>query len=155
MYRAFSLTWAASKQIYWNKKSVNIRKEFNSHRIDLEHQNGRSDVIWKRLIHGFIQSRFCRRRWPFNVVLNIEFADEISNDDSNESYWAVILTFPSEWKSKMWPFNWVTLLLSRSYWAVREQYLFPVVLFIICSRYCLWCCSGWNSKVLPSNSNKR
>ena len=83
------------------RESVNIRKEFNSHRIDLEHQqgrhfivlehqNGRSYVIWKRSIHGFIRSRFCRRRWPCNVVLNIESANEISNDDSNESYWAVL-----------------------------------------------------------------
>ena len=31
----FSLTWPASMQIYWNKKSVYIRKEFNSHRTGL------------------------------------------------------------------------------------------------------------------------
>ena len=36
LYRAFSLTWPASMQIYQiygNKESVYIRKEFNSHRI--------------------------------------------------------------------------------------------------------------------------
>ena len=38
---AFSLTWPASMQIYWNK-----RKE----RICLEHQYGRRDVMWKRSI---------------------------------------------------------------------------------------------------------
>ena len=35
-YRAFSLTWAASKQIFWKKESVYIRKEFNSHSIGLD-----------------------------------------------------------------------------------------------------------------------
>ena len=30
------------------KESVYIRKEFNSHRIGLEHQYGRRDVMWKR-----------------------------------------------------------------------------------------------------------
>ena len=59
-YKVFSLTWPASMQIYWNKESVCIRKEFNSHRIGLEHQHGRRfiflghqyghrdhDVMWK------------------------------------------------------------------------------------------------------------
>ena len=32
-------------QIYWDKKAVYIRKEFNSHRIGLEHQYGRRDVM--------------------------------------------------------------------------------------------------------------
>ena len=60
-YRAFSLTWPASMQIYWNKKSVCIRKKFNSHRICLGHQHGRRfivlghqygrrDVMWKHSI---------------------------------------------------------------------------------------------------------
>ena len=39
-YRAFSLTWPASMQIYWGKKeSVYIGKEFKSHWIGLEHQH--------------------------------------------------------------------------------------------------------------------
>ena len=37
LYRAFSLTWPASMQIYGNKDSVYIRKEFNSRRTGLEH----------------------------------------------------------------------------------------------------------------------
>ena len=32
------------------QKSVNIKREFNSHGIGLEHQNGRCDVKWKRSI---------------------------------------------------------------------------------------------------------
>ena len=44
-YRAFSLTWPASMQIYWNKKSVCIRKKFNSHRICLGHQHGRRFIV--------------------------------------------------------------------------------------------------------------
>ena len=44
---AFSLTWPASMQIYWNKRKS---QEFNSHRICLEHQYGRRDVMWKRSI---------------------------------------------------------------------------------------------------------
>ena len=44
---AFSLTWPASMQIYWNKRKS---QEFNSHRICLEHQYGRRDVMRKRSI---------------------------------------------------------------------------------------------------------
>ena len=39
-YRAYSLTCPAAMQIYWNK-----RKEFNSHRICLEHQHGRRLIV--------------------------------------------------------------------------------------------------------------
>ena len=58
----FSLTWPASMQIYWNKKkSVYIRKEFNSQRTGLGHKHsrrfivlghkyGRRDVMWKHNI---------------------------------------------------------------------------------------------------------
>ena len=63
--KAFSLTWPASMQIYWNERSVYIRKEFNSLRICsvhqhgrrfivLEHQYGRRDVMWKRSIGSTI-----------------------------------------------------------------------------------------------------
>ena len=34
------------------KESVYIRKEFNSHRIGLEHQHGRRDVMWQRSMYG-------------------------------------------------------------------------------------------------------
>ena len=44
-YRVFSLTWPASMQIYWNKRSVCIRKEFNSQRIGLGHQHGRRFIV--------------------------------------------------------------------------------------------------------------
>ena len=33
-------------QIYWNKRSVCIRKEFNSQRIGLGHQHGRRFIVW-------------------------------------------------------------------------------------------------------------
>ena len=48
LYRAFSLTWPASMQIYQiygNKESVYIGKEFNSHRIGLGHQHGRRFIV--------------------------------------------------------------------------------------------------------------
>ena len=44
----FQLTWPASMQIYQiygNKESVYIRKEFNSHRIGLGHQHGRRFIV--------------------------------------------------------------------------------------------------------------
>ena len=61
VYSVFSLTWPASMQIYWNKKRVYIRKEFNSLRtglgrkhgrrfIVLGHKFGRRDVMWKHTI---------------------------------------------------------------------------------------------------------
>ena len=69
--RAFSLTWAASTQIHWNKlkESVCIRKEFNSHGtvlghqhgrrcIVLGHQYGRRDVMWKHSIQISVSIRF-------------------------------------------------------------------------------------------------
>ena len=43
--RAFSLTWSASMQIYWKKESVCLRKEFNSHKTGLEHQDGRRFIV--------------------------------------------------------------------------------------------------------------
>ena len=49
-YRAFSITWPASMQIYGTKESVYIGKGINPHRIGLEHQYGRRDVMWKRSI---------------------------------------------------------------------------------------------------------
>ena len=62
-YRAFSLAWLTSMQIFGTKGSVCIRKEFNSHRIGLGHQHGRRfivlrhqygrrDVMWKHSING-------------------------------------------------------------------------------------------------------
>ena len=47
-YRVFSLTWPASMQIFGTKESVYIRKEFNSHGIDLIHQHGRRFVVLER-----------------------------------------------------------------------------------------------------------
>ena len=60
-YRAFSLTWTASMQIYGNKrkclhkKRVQLLEDWfgNQHGrrfIVLEHQYGRRDVMWKRSI---------------------------------------------------------------------------------------------------------
>ena len=43
--RAFSLTWLASMQIYWNKRKPSIRKELDSPRIGLEHQHGRRYIV--------------------------------------------------------------------------------------------------------------
>ena len=43
-YRALSLTWPASMQIYWNKRKR--WKEFHSHRIGLGHQHGRRFIVW-------------------------------------------------------------------------------------------------------------
>ena len=43
--RAISITWSASMQIYWNKRSVYIRKEFDSHGTGLEHQHGRRFIV--------------------------------------------------------------------------------------------------------------
>ena len=38
--RAFSLIWLASMLIYWNKRKFYVRKEFNSRRVVLVHQDG-------------------------------------------------------------------------------------------------------------------
>ena len=42
-YREFSLLWPASMQIHCKKK-----KEFNSHRIGLEHQHRRRFIVLER-----------------------------------------------------------------------------------------------------------
>ena len=44
-FRAFSLTWPASMLIYGTKESFYIRKEFNPHRIGLEHQHDRRFIV--------------------------------------------------------------------------------------------------------------
>ena len=60
-YRAFSLTWPADMQIYWNKrkplhmKRIQLPQDVLVHQhgcrfIVLEHQYGRRDVMWKRSI---------------------------------------------------------------------------------------------------------
>ena len=55
---AFSLTWPTSMQMYWNKrKRLHKKKEFNVHRIGLEHQYGRRDVMWKHSI-AMLVARF-------------------------------------------------------------------------------------------------
>ena len=51
-YEAFSLTWPTFMQICENKKSFYIRKESNSHRICLEHQYGRRDVMRRSILSG-------------------------------------------------------------------------------------------------------
>ena len=51
-YRAFSLTWPASLQIYWNKESVYIKKDCNSHRIVSELQHGRRFIV--------LELQYCR-----------------------------------------------------------------------------------------------
>ena len=45
-YRAFSLTWPVSMQIYcYKRKRVFIKKEFNSHRIGLGDQYGHHFIV--------------------------------------------------------------------------------------------------------------
>ena len=45
-WSVFTHALAASMQIYWNKrKRLHKKKEFNVHRIGLEHQYGRRDVM--------------------------------------------------------------------------------------------------------------
>ena len=44
--------WPASMLIYWNNESFCIRKEFNSHRISLEHQHGHRFVVMERQYGG-------------------------------------------------------------------------------------------------------
>ena len=52
---AFSLTWPASMQIYWNKRKS---QEFNSHRICLEHQYGRVTSCESALLrsHSYVMN---------------------------------------------------------------------------------------------------
>ena len=49
LYRAFWLTWAASMDIFWNKRK-RLHKKFNSRWIVLEHQYGCREDMWKRSI---------------------------------------------------------------------------------------------------------
>ena len=56
-------------QIYWNKKSVYIRKEFNPHMIGLEHQYGCCDVMWKHLLDKESYKGIGNVTWCFIFVL--------------------------------------------------------------------------------------
>ena len=64
-YREFSLTWPASMQIFGTKEGAYIGKGINSHRIGLEHQYGRRDVMWKRSIQvrASSQTKGLERVW--------------------------------------------------------------------------------------------
>ena len=46
-YRAFSLTWLAAIQIYWNKRKFLQKKKVGStpHRTGLGHQHGRRFIV--------------------------------------------------------------------------------------------------------------
>ena len=54
-------------QIYWNKRSVYIRQELNSHRIGLVHQHVRCLVVLQRQ-YGF-HFVMCLRAIPYSGVL--------------------------------------------------------------------------------------
>ena len=51
-YRAFSLTWPASLQIYWNKRKRLHKKDCNSHRIVSELKHGRRFIV--------LELQYCR-----------------------------------------------------------------------------------------------
>ena len=81
-YRAFSLTWPPSMQIYWNKrkglhkKRVKLPKDwfgtttwppFQPRFIVLGHQYGRRDVMWKHPINlSAILNWDCKETWERN-----------------------------------------------------------------------------------------
>ena len=44
--RAFSLTWPAAMQIYWNKRKFLHKKRVNSHRIGLGHNMAAVSLFW-------------------------------------------------------------------------------------------------------------
>ena len=45
-YRAFSLTWLASMQIYWNSRErLNKEKKLNSDRTGMGHQHGGHFIV--------------------------------------------------------------------------------------------------------------
>ena len=74
-YRAFLLTWLASIQIYWGKRKC-VRKEFNSHRIGLGHQQARRFIVL-----GTMKQRatpFLCKRFPFfqKICINAAILSE-------------------------------------------------------------------------------
>ena len=57
LYRSLLVTWSAALQIAWNKRKINMRKQFNSHRVFLVYKHGRWFIvlyhrqnIWSRKI---------------------------------------------------------------------------------------------------------
>ena len=69
-YKAFSLTWLASMQIYWNKRKRLHKKGFNSHMSGLGHQHGRRLIvlngtpIWPPWRHVKTLYKAFSRTWP-------------------------------------------------------------------------------------------
>ena len=60
-HRAFSLTCICMASIYANlleKRKCLYKKRVNSHRIGLEHQHSRRDVMWKRYINPIKQNLY-------------------------------------------------------------------------------------------------
>ena len=58
------------------KESVYIRKEFNSHRISLEHHDGRRDVMWKRSVEKAEKQKNYTRK--LHEYVNKSVNDEVS-----------------------------------------------------------------------------
>ena len=67
--------WQASVQICENKRKRLHKKEFNSHRIVLEHQYGLGDVMWKRSIAcvGKGKGDSGRARFRFQIPFSFPF----------------------------------------------------------------------------------
>ena len=54
-YRAFSLTWPGTMQIYRNERKVLPKKRLNSRRIGLQHQDDRRYIlIWETNMAAFV-----------------------------------------------------------------------------------------------------
>ena len=65
----FSLTWPVSMEIYWNKESVYIRKEFNSQRTGLGHQHGHCFIV---LGHQYGHRDIMRKHSIINIFVSYQ-----------------------------------------------------------------------------------
>ena len=123
LYRSFSVTWSAAFQIAWNKRSFNIWKEFNSHRIFL-YTNMAADPL------------FCTQIWPpWRHVKTIYYDTELYSTFRRPKRW----NYPSTWYILKCSVYLLKAELSAVFLQIILQCKYKtVVLFLVRSHYYSW-----------------
>ena len=100
----FSLTWPASKQIYWNKRKRLHKKRDqlpqdclghkHSHRfIVLRHQYGRHDFMWKHTIQG--TQNLVTEKCSHNLCICYLYSMDTSIQGKGHFFWVPLLYLTS------------------------------------------------------------
>ena len=134
-YRAFSLTWPASLQIYWNKRKRLHKKDCNSHRIVSELKHGRRFIV--------LELQYCRddvmRKTPCLYFKMNKLC--VANFDSVQSSMLKLLQFSTFFSCYVFNCYQLEILLTDS-WSINhfprpfDCFLLQVSLQFITLQWC-------------------